>query len=164
MKNWWGYRKHCTEMCSVSMDRQTKYSSILLGHLTSTVMGWIQEVPSAYEQHADVNRRTLLFVSSTAREREHKPICWTAGLIQKVFHTMENWMMILIVIGHSGGQKYKRIPKRVSQILGGFTHLQLLNTVTQMPVNSLNCSSLAIGLVIPQRDCTVLALILGACL
>lgn len=75
------------------------------------------------------------------------------------FHTMQNWIMALVVTGCCEGQNYKRIPKGASQILGGSTHLQLLNTMTQMPVkNSLNRSLLSTELVIPRRDCAMLAL------
>lgn len=74
------------------------------------------------------------------------------------FHTMQNWIMTLVT-GCCEDQNYKRIPKRVSQILGGLTHLQLLNTMTQMPVkNSLNHSLLSTELVISQRNCAMLAL------
>jgi len=59
--------------------------------------------------------------------------------------------MALLVTGCCEGQNYKRIHKGVSHILGGLTHLQLLNTMTQMPVkNSLNRSLLTAGLVTPQ--------------
>lgn len=74
------------------------------------------------------------------------------------FHTMQNWIMALVT-GCCEDQNYKRIPKGVSQILGGSTHLQLLNTMTQMPVkNSLNHSLLSTELVISQRNCAMLAL------
>lgn len=58
----------------------------------------------------------------------------------------------------------KEFQKGVSQILAGLTHLQLLNTMTQMPVkNSLNHSLLTTGLVTPRRDCAILALSLRIC-
>lgn len=73
-------------------------------------------------------------------------------------HTMQNWIMALVT-GCCEDQNYKRIPKGVSEILGGLTHLQLLNTMTQMPVkNSLNHSLLSAELVISQRNCAILAL------
>lgn len=76
------------------------------------------------------------------------------------FHTMQNWIMALVT-GCCENQNYKRIPKEVSQILRGLTHLQLLNTMTQMPVkNSLNHSLLSTELVISLRNCAMLALFL----
>lgn len=69
--------------------------------------------------------------------------------------------MALAVTGCCEGQNYIRIPKGVRQILGGSTQLQLLNTMIQMPVKySLNRSLLTTGLVMPQRDCAILALFL----
>lgn len=74
------------------------------------------------------------------------------------YHTMQNWIMTLVT-GCCEDQNYKRIPKGVSQILGGSTHLQLLNTMTQMTVkNSLSHSLLSTELLISQRNCAMLAL------
>lgn len=90
------------------------------------------------------------------KEAQPNPLGWKKR--KYFFHTMQNWIMTLVK-GCCEDQNYKRIPRGVSQILGGLTHLQLLNTMTQMPVkNSLNHSLLSTELVISQRNCAMLAL------